>query len=128
MNKPLLVLLVDDDDSFREIFSTKLKAEGFQVETAKNGDEGVTKAGRLKPDLILMDMEMPGLNGAGAVIKLKEDSKTKDVKIAFLTNYGEPKNGLHEADRHFAKELGAVEYVKKTDDLDTISDRVKELI
>lgn len=128
MNKPLLILLVDDEGSFREIFSTKLRAEGFEVETAENGDEGVTKAARLKPDLILMDMEMPGLNGAGAVIKLRENPETKTTKIAFLTNYGEPQNGLHEADRHFAKELGAQEYVKKTDDLDTIVDRVKELL
>jgi len=128
MDDKKLILLVDDDASFREIFKTKLESEGYKVEIAENGDQGVSKAERMKPDLVLMDMEMPELNGAGAVMRLHDNPETKDIKISFLTNYGEPKNGLHEADRHFAKELGAIEYVKKTDDLDAIVDQVKELL
>ena len=128
MDAPKLLLIVDDDASFREIFKTKLEAAGYKVEVAENGDEGVSKTERIKPDLVLMDMEMPELNGAGAVMRLHENPETRNIKVAFLTNFGEPKNGLHEADRHFAKELGAIEYVKKSHYLDSIVDRVRELL
>ncbi|MBI3589673.1 MAG: response regulator [Candidatus Liptonbacteria bacterium] len=125
MNNPPLVLIVDDEENFREIFSAKLTEAGFQVKTAKDGEEGYKSARELKPDLILMDMEMPVLNGAGAVMKLKNDPKTKDIKVVFLTNFGDPRMEMREADVHFSKEIGANDYLRKTDDLDKIASKVK---
>jgi len=122
------ILIVDDDDNFLEIFSAKLKAAGFDVKTAEGGENGVKAAKAIKPDMILMDMEMPDLNGAAVTMKLKEDPVTKDIKIVFLTNYGDPRIDAKNTDIHFSKELGAFDYLRKTDDLDSTVSRVKEIL
>jgi len=128
MNNPPLVLIVDDEPDFREIFSTKLKEKGYGIEVAENGEEGFEMAKRIKPDLILMDMEMPVLNGAGSVLKLRSDPATKDIKVVFLTNYGDPRVEMRDADVHFSKEIGASDYLRKTDDLGRIADKVKSFL
>jgi len=128
MNNPPLVLIIDDEENFREIFSIKLQEVGYKVETAVNGELGYQTAKKTKPDLILMDMEMPVLNGAGATMKLREDEETKNIKIVFLTNYGDPRMEMREADIHFSKEIGANDYLKKTDDLDRIAEKVKTIL
>ncbi len=125
MNNPPLILIVDDEENFLEIFSTRLTQDGFKVETAKNGEEGYAFARKMKPDLILMDMEMPGLNGAATVMKLKNDPDTKEIRVIFLTNYGDPRAEMRAADIHFSEEIGADAYLRKTDDLGMISDKVK---
>ena len=125
MNQPPLILVVDDEADFREIFGTKLRAAGFRVETAEDGVRGIDKAKKTKPDLILMDLKMPGMNGAGAVMQLKSDPTTKDIKIVFLTNFGDPRTEMQEADRHFSKEIGAADYIKKSENLDDLVDRVR---
>lgn len=128
MNNPPLILIVDDEPDFREIFATKLKEVGYNIETAENGEEGFEMAKKTKPDLVLMDMEMPVLNGAGAVLKFKGDSDTKDIKVVFLTNYGDPRIEMRDADVHFSHELGANDYLRKTDDLDRIVEKVKSFL
>ena len=80
-----LILVVDDDPDFREILSLKLSSSGFRVETAVNGEEGVNKTKALKPNLVLMDVKMPVLDGAGALLKLREDPETKNTKVIFNT-------------------------------------------
>ena len=125
MNQPPLILLVDDEADFLEIFYAKLRQAGFRVETAENGEKGIEAAKKLKPDLILMDMKMPKMNGAQAVIKLKEDPETKDIKVVFLTNFGDPRTEMEEVDRKFSKDLGAIGYLRKTGDLDEIVQRVQ---
>ena len=121
-------MIVDDEENFREIFSTKLQEIGCKVETAENGELGFETAKKTRPDLILMDMEMPVLNGAGATMKLREDEETKNIKIVFLTNFGDPRTEMREADIHFSKEIGANDYLRKTDDLDRITEKVKALL
>lgn len=128
MNNQPLILIVDDEESFREMFSTELKAAGFNVEMAENGEDGFLMAKKIKPDLILMDMEMPILNGAGAVMKLKADAETSGLKIIFLTNYGDPRIEVTETDRHFSKEIGATDYLRKTDDMENIIDRIRAVL
>lgn len=124
MNNLPLVLVVDDEANFREIFSTELLKAGYKVETAVDGEDGYEKAKNLKPALVLMDMEMPHLNGAGAVMKLKDDPETKNIKVIFLTNYGDPAAEMVGADIHFSKEIGAQDYIRKTDDMKEIVQRV----
>jgi putative two-component system response regulator len=128
MNNPPLILIVDDEENFRDIFSSELKAVGYAVETAQNGEDGFKVAKESKPDLILMDMEMPILNGAEAVMKLKNDPETAQIKVVFLTNYGDPRREMTEADVHFSKEIGAVDYLRKTDDMEEIVTRIKSRI
>jgi len=80
MHNPPLILIVDDMPSFLEIFGEKLKGAGFAVETAPNGEEGIKRAKEIQPDLILMDVRMPVMNGTDAVVKLKDDEATRARK------------------------------------------------
>ena len=123
-----LILVVDDDPNFREIFSTALKAAGYAVETAENGSQGVEKAKSLKPALILMDVKMPVMDGPTAVLKLREDPATKDVKVAFLTSLGDPRMEMQEMNIKFSEDFGAQGYLKKTDDLPVLVEKVKQFL
>jgi twitching motility two-component system response regulator PilH len=123
-----LILIVDDEPDFLEIFGTKLGASGFRIETAGNGEEGIKKAKSLKPDLVLMDVKMPVMDGAEAVLKLKSDPATKDIKVVFLTGLGDPRQEMQEINRRFSLEIGARGYLKKTDDLGTLVERVREFL
>jgi two-component system, OmpR family, alkaline phosphatase synthesis response regulator PhoP len=120
-----LILIVDDEENFREIFSAKLGGEGFRVETAENGAKGVEKTKNLKPDLVLMDVNMPVMDGATAVLQLRGDPATKDVRVAFLTSLGDPRMEMQEMNRKFSQDFGAQGYLKKTDDLDVLVDQIK---
>ncbi len=123
-----LILIVDDEPEFREIFSMKLTAAGFRVETAENGQVGVEKAKQLQPALILMDVMMPVMDGASAVLKLQESPETRAIKVAFLTSLGDPRSEIHDNDQKFAKDFGAVQYLKKTDDLDLLVAKVRAIL
>ncbi|MDE2018941.1 MAG: response regulator [Patescibacteria group bacterium] len=125
---PPLILVVDDEENFREIFRTKLTAAGFRVETAVNGAEGVQKAKQLKPKLVLMDVKMPVMDGAAAALALREDPETRNVKVAFLTSLGDPRADMRPVDDAFSKDFGADQYLKKTDDLDMLAGKVKALL
>lgn len=124
MEQKPLILVVDDEEAFREIFSIKLAADGFRVETAENGEIGVRKAKELKPDLVLMDVRMPVMDGAAAVLKLRGDPDTKDMRIAFLTSLGDPRLEMQEMNSKIAQDFGVQGYLRKTDDLDLLNDRV----
>ena len=121
-----VVLVIDDDDDFREIFSTKLKAAGLAVETAPGGAAGLEKAEEVKPKLIMLDMQMPKLSGADVLLKLKESKKTKDAIVVFLTSYGD--EAMLEQERLIYSQMGARDYIKKTDDLDALVEKVKSYL
>ena len=97
------ILIVDDNRDFLEIFSTKLTQAGFEVTTAHSGVEGIEKAQKNKPDLILLDVEMPGMSGIEMLTKLKADPLTNQLKVVFLTNYGEPSKDTTWIDEKFAR-------------------------
>lgn len=120
-----LLLVVDDDPNFREIFSTKLKTSGYRVETAENGAQGVETAKSSKPDLILMDVNMPVMDGPSALLKLKEDPATKDIKVVFITNLGDIHEDIQEVNTKFSQGFGAQGYLRKTDDLDALAEKIK---
>jgi CheY-like chemotaxis protein len=128
MAEQKLILIVDDEPAFREIFGTKLGAEGFRVETAENGEVALAKAKALKPDLILMDVKMPVMDGATAVLKLREDPEIKDMKVVFLTSIGDPGMEMQEINQRRSKNFGAQGYLKKTDDLDHLSGEIKKIL
>ena len=83
------ILIIDDNKDFLEIFSMKLESAGFRVATANGGAMGIEQAQKLRPDLVLLDVEMPVMNGIEVLAKLKTDPSTASLKIVFLTNYGE---------------------------------------
>lgn len=83
------ILLVDDDPDILEFIEYNLEKEGFVVETASNGVEAIKKASETKPDLILLDVMMPEMDGVETCARLREMDEVKDTRIAFLTARGE---------------------------------------
>lgn len=128
MNQPPLILIVDDEVYFREIFSTKLQAAGFRTEVAEDGRRGVARAKELKPDIILMDVRMPVQNGIDATLELKQEPTTKEMKIVFLTNLGESQTDMQEIDKRLSAELGAAGYIKKSEDLNAVVEQIKKFL
>jgi CheY-like chemotaxis protein len=124
MEQKPLILVVDDEEAFREIFSMKLVADGFRVETAENGAVALQKAKALKPELILMDVRMPVMDGPTAVLKLRDDPEIKNIRVAFLTSLGDPRLEMQEMNSKIAQDFGVQGYLRKTDDLDLLNDRV----
>lgn len=79
------ILLVEDNELNRDMLTRRLERKGFEVTSAMDGQEGVNLAGSLLPDLILMDMSLPVIDGWLATQKIKEDDKTKNIPIIALT-------------------------------------------
>ena len=82
-----LILVVDDYQDAREMYAEYLQYSGFRVAEAKNGIEAVTQARALKPDLILMDLSLPGMDGWEATRVLKADEETRHIPIVALTGH-----------------------------------------
>jgi len=85
-NQPL-ILVVDDYQDAREMYAEYLQFSGFRVAEARNGNEAVAQARSLKPDLILMDLSLPGMDGWEATRVLKADETTKHIPIVALTGH-----------------------------------------
>lgn len=83
------ILLVDDDPDIREFISFNLVKEGFKVETAKNGLEGVEMCKKFKPDLVILDVMMPGMDGMEACEAIRATPEIAHTVIAFLSARGE---------------------------------------
>lgn len=128
MHNPPLILIADDEPDSREILAAKLKQEGYWVAEAKDGQEAVEKALALKPDLIVMDINMPNENGTEAVLDIRENSETKNTKIVFLSNLKNPWPGLKDSHPVAAKELGASDFIDKGGDLNQAVATIKKLL
>lgn len=92
-----LILVVDDDADVREIFRAFLEASGFDVIVASDGQEGVDAARAHGPDLILMDLQMPGLGGPGAVARLKGDAAWTPRPVVAMTSMRPGEEEIREA-------------------------------
>ena len=82
-----LVLVVDDYQDAREMYAEYLKASGFRVEEARTGLEAVSKAREVKPDCILMDLSLPGIDGWEATRQLKADHSTCHIPVVAITGH-----------------------------------------
>lgn len=122
------VLLVDDEEDLRTIVGAKLEAAGFEVQKATNGKEALELMRHEKPELVIMDVKMPIMNGVEAVSEMKGDEALKDIKVVFLTNYGEEDIENSWIDEKYAKEIGALGHIRKTDDLSVVVERINELV
>ena len=80
-----LILIVEDFDDAREMYRDYLEFASFRVETARDGHEAIEKARRLRPDLVLMDLSLPGIDGWEATRLLKSDPATKDILVVALS-------------------------------------------
>jgi len=128
MRERPLILVVDDEADLLEIMSTKLQGSGFDAVVARNAKEAVDAAGKVHPDLILMDIRMPGETGTDAALAIKQDPATKDIKIAFLSNLKDPWPKTSSERDQLAKELGMEDFIDKTGDLNLTVNKVREIL
>ena len=101
------ILLVDDDTMISSMYGTKFEQANFEVLMADNGADGLELALANKPDLILLDIIMPQLDGFAVLERLKMSAKTKNIPVILLTNLGT------EEDIKKGEELGAKDYLVK---------------
>ena len=83
------ILLVEDDRFLIDIYSTKLKQSGFSVEVVTTGEEVLKRIAEKKPDLLVLDIVLPQLNGWQLLKKIKANPKLKDLKVVILSNLGQ---------------------------------------
>ncbi|MDP3963170.1 MAG: response regulator [bacterium] len=103
------ILLIDDDPLIVRMYERKLTQEGFAVSLAANGDEGLHLLEKEAPDLILLDVLMPKMNGWEALKKIKENPKTKDIPVITLTSLGDRPEDIQRF-----KDYGVKEYLVKS--------------
>ena len=107
MAKPTRILVVDDDPVILRLIEVNLDLEGFEVVTANRGEDAIAKAGKAKPDLILLDLMMPEMSGWELAERLQENETTARVPIVFLSAR------TQDEDRRRGEELGVAGYVTK---------------
>ncbi len=117
-----LVLVIDDSPTERRILGHTLTKAGFRVEIASDGLEGVEMARRLLPDLILMDVIMPALNGFQATRMLHRDEATAEIPIIIITTKDQP------TDRTWGLRQGAIDYLIKPLDTNELLARIRAIL
>ncbi len=103
------ILIIEDDPFLLKMYMKKLQVEGFEVEIARDGEEGLAKLKSFMPDLALMDVMLPKLNGLEAIDRAKADPQTKDIPILVFSNLSSP------TDTDIAVKKGAVGFLVKSD-------------
>jgi DNA-binding response OmpR family regulator len=87
--KMIKIAIIEDDQAISQMYRFKFEADGYEVETAENGKLGLELAEKMKPDIILLDLMMPEMNGDEMLAKMRETSWGKHIKVVILTNRGE---------------------------------------
>jgi two-component system alkaline phosphatase synthesis response regulator PhoP len=121
-----LILIVDDDINFREIWKIKLTNSGFDVITASNGKEGLEVLKEKKPQVILLDIMMPEMDGIETFLEIKNNPELKDIKIFFITSLDDLDAELANYHKKIAVDLGAAEFLRKATDLDELVNILKK--
>jgi two-component system alkaline phosphatase synthesis response regulator PhoP len=80
------LLIIEDDETLAELYKVVFKQQGFEVESAIEGEIGLQKAQMIKPDLILLDLMMPRMNGLEVLERLKQNEETKNILVIIITN------------------------------------------
>jgi two-component system alkaline phosphatase synthesis response regulator PhoP len=122
-DKKTKVLLVEDDQMILDMYKTRLVADGYEVFTTDKGSEAMSLAKSKKPNIVLLDVILPEVDGFSILKDLKADSETKSIPVLMLTNLGQ------ESDQSKGKDIGAQGYFVKAQHIpaDIIS-KIEELI
>jgi len=102
-----VILIIDDSPTELHLFQGMLEKSGFETLVADSGEEGLKQARLSRPDCILMDVVMPGMNGFQATRKLSQDAKTADIPVIMITTKDQ------ETDKIWGMRQGAVDYLVK---------------
>lgn len=113
------ILIIEDDDHIIELLKFNVENNGYEVSIAMDGHEGLNKAINELPDLILLDLMLPGIDGIEICNKLKNKDRTKDIPIIMLTAKG------HETDKILGLEIGADDYMTKPFSVRELMTRIK---
>lgn len=116
------ILAVDDEEDIRELIRFNLEKDGYSVEVAESGEKALEKAFAISPDIILLDLMLPGIDGLEVAKKLKADPATEAVPIIMLTAKGE------EADIVIGLEMGADDYITKPFSTRVLAARIKAIL
>lgn len=122
-----IVVLVDEDREFDSIIKMKLEGAGFAVHVADMPQMGLRMVEEIHPDLVLLDINMPGMSGIEFITELKENPDAKMIKVAFFSSMINPWNSNGDV-QGIAGELGAVAFIDKAIDLDRLIEQVGELV
>jgi two-component system phosphate regulon response regulator PhoB len=116
------VLIIEDEPSLVEVLSYNLEKEGFEVLTATNGREGLDRARTALPDLVILDLMLPGIDGLQVCAQLRGDARTQSIRVLMLTARSE------ETDEVVGFNVGADDYVTKPFKVRPLIHRVKALL
>ncbi|MEK6646866.1 MAG: response regulator [Candidatus Firestonebacteria bacterium] len=112
------ILIVEDEESVRLLFAEELSAEGYEVDTAENGEVALEKITKNKPDLITLDIKMPGMDGLELLDKIRQFDK--EIPVIICTAYGTYKQDFFT--------WASDEYITKSADLTELKSKVKKLL
>ena len=116
------ILLVEDNEMNRDMLSRRLQRQGFEIAMAMDGAEGVALAKSLAPDLILMDMSLPVIDGWEATRQIKADEQTRGIPVIALTAHA------MEGDREKALQAGCDDYDTKPVDLKRLLEKIQRFL
>jgi DNA-binding response OmpR family regulator len=117
------IAIIEDDPTINQMYRMKFEANGFDVQLANDGERGVALAKAFKPDLILLDMQMPTMNGLEALSEIRSNDWGKQIPVIILTNMGEEESPKE------LRDLGIESYIVKADLTPSqVVERVKETL
>ena len=116
------VLIVDDEEDIVMVLRKRLETKGFEVDFAHESQKGLEKAKQWQPDLIILDVMMPIMNGYQLCRAIKADPKTQSIPVLLCTAKGE------ESDKFWGKECGASDHIVKPFDNEDLLRKIKDLI
>ena len=117
-----VVLVADDDDDILLLVTTRLRRDGFDVISARNGDEALALAQQRRPDVAVLDVGMPGLDGMEVLQRIRADDELKGIRVLLLTAKAQ------ESDARRGYDAGADAYVRKPFSPADLSARIRELL
>ncbi len=117
---PLRILMIEDNEQNRYLATFLLERRGHSVVSAIDGPEGIERAGSLRPDIILLDIQLPEMDGYAVAKALRCNAALRDTPIVAVTSYAMP------GDREKAIESGCTGYIEKPIDPDTFVDQVEQ--
>jgi CheY-like chemotaxis protein len=116
------ILVIDDARLMREVARVGLSRAPWAVVLAEDGESGLAAAAKIRPDCILLDVEMPGLNGPETLQRLHSETATREIPVVFLTGHSSP------PERAKLEALGAVGVIAKPFDPSALVDEISELL
>jgi len=117
------VLIIEDEETISGMYKTSMEKAGYAVVLANNGDDGLAMAKAEKPDLVLLDIMMPKMDGFAVLEKIKLENNIKNTPVIMLTNLGQ------EEDKEKGRKLGAADYWVKADFTPAqVNEKIKQYI